>query len=199
MEKHDVEKAAANDPPAGPTILVDRAIRKDCLEDGMKLHEAMTVNPQTISSDATAREAALLMKEHNVGILPVLESGRAIGVVTDRDLAIRALAVSSDPSHVPISEVMTPEILWMYEDEFLDDAIEAMSDKKISRLLVKSRSGEMVGILSAADVAALSTRKRAGDLMNVLGGSYRHNHISAVAACMIQDSPREANCEVSRK
>ena len=157
----------------------------------MKLYEAMTVDPQTISSEATAQDAAIMMRDHNVGILPVMENGNAIGVVTDRDLAIRALAGSSDPSHLPISQVMTPEVLWIYEDEYLDDAIEAMSDRKISRLLVKNRNGKLIGILSAADVATLSTRKRAGDLMRVLGGSYRHNHIASVAVTMIEPAPNE--------
>ena len=157
----------------------------------MKLHEAMTVDPQTISSEATAHDAAIMMRDHNVGILPVMENDNAIGVVTDRDLAIRALAGSRDPSHVPISQVMTPEIFWMFEDEYLDDAIEAMSDRKISRLLVKNRNGKLIGILSAADVATLSTRKRAGDLMSVLGGSYRHNHIASAAVCMIETAPKE--------
>ena len=157
----------------------------------MKLFEAMSKSPQTISSEATAKEAALMMRDHNVGILPVIENGIAVGVVTDRDLVIRALTESNDPSQVPISTVMTPEIFWMYEDEYLDDAIEAMSDRKISRLLVKNRGGNLIGILSAADVATLGTRKRAGDLMSVLGGSYRHNHIASAAVLMIEPGPKE--------
>jgi len=157
----------------------------------MKLFEAMSKSPQTISSEATAKEAALMMRDQNVGILPVMENGIAVGVVTDRDLVIRALTESNDPSQIPVSKIMTPEILWMYEDEYLDDAIEAMSDQKISRLLVKNRSGTLIGILSAADVATLGMRQRAGDLMSVLGGSYRHNHIASAAVLMTEPGFRE--------
>lgn len=157
----------------------------------MRLYEAMTVDPQTISSEATARDAALMMRDHNVGILPVMQDGKAVGVVTDRDLVIRALTDASDPAQVSISQVMTPEILWMFEDEYLDDAIEAMIDKKISRLLVKNRGGKLIGILSAADVGTLGTRKRAGDLMNVLGGSYRHNHIASAVAFMTETATEQ--------
>ena len=157
----------------------------------MRLYEAMTLNPQTISLQATVRDAALLMQEQNVGILPVMENDAPIGVVTDRDLALRALTQSNDPSNLPISEVMTPEILWMYEDEYLDDAIEAMIDRKISRLLVKNRSGKLIGILSAADISTISARKRVGDLMSALGGTYRQNHIATAAVRVGESSTKQ--------
>jgi len=146
----------------------------------MKIYDVMTPDLKTVQAGATAADAARKMKDFNVGILPVMESGEAIGVITDRDLAVRVLVQGGDIGQVLIRQIMTPDVLWMYEDEDLDDAIEVMGHRKISRLLVKDRNGRLSGIVSAADVAALSTPERVGDLMKVLGTSYWRKHLETV-------------------
>jgi CBS domain-containing protein len=122
-----------------------------------------------------------MMRDFNVGVLPVVRQGIPIGVVTDRDLAVRVIAESRDPSKMHVGEAMTSEVFWVYEDEDLDRAIEAMGNWKISRLFVKSHDGKLSGIVSAADIAALSTPERVSDLMRVLGASYWEKHLETVA------------------
>jgi CBS domain-containing protein len=120
------------------------------------------------------------MRDLNVGILPVVEAGEAIGVVTDRDLVLRVMADGRETNEVPLWQVMTSDVLWMFEDEDLDEAIDAMAERKISRLLVKSRQGALIGIVSAADVAALCTPEQVGALMNALGTAYWQKHLEAI-------------------
>lgn len=147
----------------------------------MKVYEVMTSEVECIGTDATVDEAARKMRDLNVGVLPVMKHGHLAGVVTDRDLAIRVLAVPRDPAHTLVGDAMTAEVYWVYDDEDLDRAIEAMGVWKISRLMVKSRDGQLTGIVSAADIAALSTPERVADLMRVLGTAYWEKHLEKVA------------------
>lgn len=146
----------------------------------MQIYEAMTPEVQTVAGDSTIQETAAIMDRFHIGMLPVLENGDPVGVVTDRDLAVRALTAAFDPTRITIRQVMTPQVLWMYEDDDLDAAIELMSEHKISRLVVKSRSGDMVGILSAADIAVMSGHEKIGELMQVLGCAYWKKHMATV-------------------
>jgi CBS domain-containing protein len=142
----------------------------------------MTPDVQTIAANSTIQETAALMNEFFIGMVPVMEDGVPIGVVTDRDLAIRALNDGLDPTRTTVRQVMTPEVLFMYEDDDLDAAIELMSEKKVSRLVVKSKSGAMVGILSAADIAVMTSHEKIGELMQVLGCTYWKKHIATVGS-----------------
>jgi CBS domain-containing protein len=121
----------------------------------MTLKEAMTREIHTIKPEDTIQHAASLMKEQNVGLLPVLENGRPIGVVTDRDLTIRATASALDPKTTPVRRAMTNDLMTLKEDQDLEDAINLMKNKQIGRVLVQDKNGALVGILSASDAAML--------------------------------------------
>lgn len=119
----------------------------------MKLKDAMTRDVQTISASANLEQAAKMMDRFNIGILPVMESGRTIGVITDRDLTIRGIARGLDPKHTPVSRAMTDELITVSEEQELDEAIELMKEKQIGRLLVRNREGGLAGVLTTSDAA----------------------------------------------
>lgn len=146
----------------------------------MQIYEAMTPEVQTVGAETTVQETAAIMDQFVIGMVPVMDNGSLIGVVTDRDLTIRALTQTFDPARTTIRQVMTPAVLWMYEDDDLDKAIELMAEKKISRLVIKSRDGELVGILSAADIAVMTSHDKLGELMQVLGCAYWKQHLATV-------------------
>lgn len=146
----------------------------------MMIYEAMTPDVQTVAADSTIQETAAIMDRFHIGMLPILENGVPVGVVTDRDLTVRALTDAFDPTRTTIRQVMTPQVLWMYEDDDLDAAIDLMSEHNVSRLVIKSRDGDMVGILSAADIAVMTGHEKLGELMQVLGCAYWKKHLATV-------------------
>jgi CBS domain-containing protein len=146
----------------------------------MFVFEAMTPDVHIVGQDTTIQRAAELMRDLNIGFVPILKDGDPIGVLTDRDLVTRALTRDFDPARVTVSQVMTESPIWIYEDEDVDRAIALMCDKRISRLLVKSRGGDLVGILAAADLASIAGEDKVGELMQVLGCGYWQRHLAAI-------------------
>jgi CBS domain-containing protein len=119
----------------------------------MKLKEIMTRKPTVIRPDQTICEAARKMKELDVGMLPVCDGERLVGAITDRDLAIRAIADGCDPLSTKVNEIMTPEISYCFEDDDLPEAARIMEEKQIRRLTVLNRDKRLVGIVSLGDLA----------------------------------------------
>jgi len=118
----------------------------------MKVNTAMTRNVRLVSPDQTIREAAQLMAEIDAGSLPVGENDRLVGMITDRDIAIRAVAEGRSPD-TKIREVMTQEMLYCFDDQDLDEVAQNMSDTKVRRLPVVNREKRLVGIISLGDLA----------------------------------------------
>ena len=119
----------------------------------MKVAECMSPNVETVSSEQPIQEAAQFMLRADTGVLPVLDGGQLSGMVTDRDIAVRAVADGRGPD-TPVRDVMTNDIVFVYDDQDLEDAALIMSDRQVRRLPVKSRQDErLVGILSLADVS----------------------------------------------
>jgi CBS domain-containing protein len=120
----------------------------------MKVREIMTQNPATATPDTTARDAARLMKQHDCGALPVCEpgSGRVVGVVTDRDIAIRAVA-EGRPVETPVRELMTPSPECVRADDDLDKVESLMADRQVRRVPVVDESGKVIGMVAQADLA----------------------------------------------
>jgi CBS domain-containing protein len=119
----------------------------------MKLKDILTRNPHVIGPDAMICEAAKMMKEYDVGMLPVCDNRRLVGVLTDRDLAIRALATGTDPLSTKVKDVMTPNVCWCFDDQDLEDAAKIMEEKQIRRLPIVNREKRLVGIISLGDFA----------------------------------------------
>jgi CBS domain-containing protein len=122
----------------------------------MKVKEIMTQNAETIDSDANLIQAAQKMKALEVGALPVWESDEMVGMITDRDIAVRAIAEGKNPSMTMVEEIMTPEIFYCLEDDNISDAANIMEEKSIHRLLVFNSNYELVGFLSLSDLAVKS-------------------------------------------
>ena len=114
----------------------------------------MSYQPVLIGAYETAQQAAHLMRAHVVGALPVLESGRVVGIVTDRDLAMRVVATGERPWETYVREVMTPHPETCSADEPLDAALERMIARRIRRLVVLNGQSEVMGLLSVDDLVA---------------------------------------------
>jgi CBS domain-containing protein len=117
------------------------------------VRDVMTRGVEVVNPDATAAEAARKMRDLNVGSLPVCDGQRLLGMVTDRDLSVRAMAEGKDPNSTPVRQVMSPEITWVFEDEPAEMAARTMRTNQIRRLPVLDRTDKLVGIVALGDLA----------------------------------------------
>ena len=118
----------------------------------MRVSEAMTRDVKICTPGQTIRDAARAMAEIDAGAMPVGENDRLIGMITDRDIAIRGVAQGKGPD-TPVREVMTPDVKYCYEDEDLEHVAENMGDIKVRRLPVVNREKRLVGIVALGDLA----------------------------------------------
>lgn len=119
----------------------------------MRVSEVMTQGVECIGPDATLQEAAAKMKSLDVGPLPVCDNDRLVGMVTDRDITVRATAEGDAPTDVRVRDVMTPGVIYCFEDDPVEDAARLMAAKQVRRLVVLNRDKRMVGIVSLGDLA----------------------------------------------
>jgi CBS domain-containing protein len=120
----------------------------------MQLKDIMTRNPECVRPDSTLDEAARKMRDLDVGPLPVCgDDNRLAGMITDRDITVRAVAEGKDPKTTPVRQVMTEEIAFVFEDQDIDDAASMMQERQIRRLAVLNRDKRLVGIVSLGDLA----------------------------------------------
>lgn len=118
----------------------------------MKIRDAMTRDVRMIHPDQTIREAAHLMAELDIGALPVEDSDRLVGMITDRDITVRAVAEGLG-AETPVRQIMTNEIKYCFDDQTVDEVTRNMAEQRLRRLPVVSRSKRLVGILSLGDLA----------------------------------------------
>jgi CBS domain-containing protein len=119
----------------------------------MNVGTICTHEPKCINPTASLVEAAQQMKLMDVGMIPVCENEKLVGSLTDRDITIRAVAQDLDPRITTVRAVMTPGVIYCFEDQTAEEAAEIMEDKKIRRLPVLNREKRLVGILSLGDLA----------------------------------------------
>jgi CBS domain-containing protein len=118
----------------------------------MKVRETMTRDVTIVRPDQSIAEAAQLMFENDFGAVPVGEDDRLVGMITDRDIALRAIAEGKGPDTL-VQSVMTPEVKYCFDDEDTAHVARNMGDQQVRRLPVVNRSKQLVGILSLGDVA----------------------------------------------
>jgi CBS domain-containing protein len=127
----------------------------------MKLRDLMTENVEVITPDTSLEQAARKMRDLDVGVLPVCDGERLLGMLSDRDLIIRATAEGRDPKSTPVRESMTPEIVYCFEDQEASEAEQLMSERQIRRLAVLDHDKRLVGIVSLGDLATKTDKTRA--------------------------------------
>ena len=121
----------------------------------------MSSDVRTCAPTATLREAARTMAETDVGALPVAENDRLIGMITDRDIAIRGVGSGKGPD-TTVGEVMTPELLYCFDDDDVDDICDNMADIQVRRLPVVDGDKRLIGIVSLSDLAIKGESDQAG-------------------------------------
>lgn len=119
----------------------------------MRVADVMTKGVAVIAPDASLREAARKMDELNVGALPVVDGQRLVGVITDRDITVRATAAGEAPQTTRVDEIMTEEVRWCTPEEPVEAVLEAMGALQVRRMPVLDGAGSLVGILSLGDLA----------------------------------------------
>jgi CBS domain-containing protein len=122
----------------------------------MEVQDIMTKEFEIVSSNDNILQAAKRMKALNVGILPVKDGNKITGIVTDRDIVIRALAENKEPKNVKIKDIMSPKIASCSADDSIEEAASIMKEKQVRRLIVLDNQNMPVGILSLGDIAAKS-------------------------------------------
>ena len=119
----------------------------------MKVREIISTHVQRISSSAMVSEAAEKMRIFDIGALPILEDNKIVGMLTDRDIVIRAIAAGLDPKMTAIKDVYTPNVLSCFEDDEIETAARIMEDNQVRRLVVLGNDNNVVGMISLGDLA----------------------------------------------
>jgi CBS domain-containing protein len=126
----------------------------------------MTLDVEWVSVDTSIQEAARLMRSLDVGSIPVRGAdSEIVGMLTDRDLAIRAAAEGLDPITTKVRDVMSVDVVYCYEDQDVQDAVKVMEALQIRRLIVLNRANRLVGIVSLGDLAIRANEKKAGEVL----------------------------------
>lgn len=133
----------------------------------MLVQDLLTHRLQTVNADASLSKAAEMMRNLDVGVMPVMEKGEIIGMITDRDITIRGVAYGKDPDATQVSDVMTRELVSCTEDMEVREAAEIMENTRLRRLLVQNAQGGFIGILSMSDLARVGKEHGlAGEVMS---------------------------------
>jgi CBS domain-containing protein len=133
----------------------------------IKIKDIETQHPEVVGPDAGLIEAAQKMRRLDVGVLPVCEGERLIGLLTDRDITVRGTAEGRDPRQTKVRDVMSLDPVCCYEDQTVTECVALMEQKQIRRLPVLNRTQHLVGIVSLGDLAIRSHNERlAGEVLN---------------------------------
>jgi len=124
----------------------------------LRVRDVMVTNVVTLQSDQTVKDAARLMSEYGIGCLVILEDGRAVGMVTERNMLDRVIAVAADPEKTLVGQIMSKPVVTVEPDTVLEDAVKLMFNHRIKKLPVVERSGaesKLVGLVTLTDIARL--------------------------------------------
>ncbi len=122
----------------------------------MQVGEAMTTRVETIGPDETLEYAARKMRDIGIGALPVCERDRLVGMITDRDIVVRSIAVGVAPNTATVRDAMTPQVIYCFEDDDIQRAAHLMEQRAVRRVMVLDRAKRLVGVLSVDDLAIAS-------------------------------------------
>ncbi|WP_439621604.1 CBS domain-containing protein [Gemmata sp.] len=132
----------------------------------MLLRDAMTRRVECVGPDDTIQTAARRMRDLDVGPVPICGTdGKLAGMLTDRDIAVRAVAEGHDPKSCKVSDVMTPDVVYCFDDQDTAEASRVMQEKQIRRVLVLNRDKKLVGIVSLGDLVVDAGKQQAGETL----------------------------------
>jgi CBS domain-containing protein len=132
---------------------------------GTKVQDVMTTRPRAVTPQTPLSEVAELMETDDVGAVPLVEGDRLVGIVTDRDIVVRAIAKGKDPRGMPAGEVSSGDLVTVHPEDDLSDALKLMAQYQVRRLAVTAEDERLVGVVSQADVAVHAKDKEAGELL----------------------------------
>jgi CBS domain-containing protein len=129
------------------------------------IRDVMTSNPCTIDASQTVAYAAKMMREEDVGLAPIVEGDKLVGMLTDRDITVRVVAEGKDANAVKVSEVASSELISVNPQQDLDEALRMMAKHQVRRLPVVEEDGRLVGVVAQADVAREGNAEATGRLV----------------------------------
>jgi CBS domain-containing protein len=137
---------------------------------GTKISEVMTTRPRAVEPQTSVREAARLMESEDVGSLPVVQDGaRLVGVVTDRDIAVRVVGRGLDAEQTTVADIASRDVVALTPDDDLDDALTLMARAQVRRIPIVVREDELVGVVSQADIARSDAKeKHVGEVVEAI-------------------------------
>jgi CBS domain-containing protein/uncharacterized protein (DUF2267 family) len=134
----------------------------------MPISEVMTRDVEVVSPDDTLQDAAELMRTLNVGPIPVCDGEKLVGIITDRDIVVRAVAQGMDPTDTRVSQAMTDQVECVFADEDIEVAVWKMREEQIRRILVVDHDNKLVGIVSLGDIATALGEQEAGETLEAI-------------------------------
>ena len=132
---------------------------------GKSITDLMTANPCAIEADKPVAYAAKMMQQERVGLAPIVDGGRLVGTLTDRDIVTRVVAQGKDPQSVTVREVASTDPVTIDPQQDLDEALQLMASNQVRRLPVVEEDGRLVGIVAQADIAREAKEKQTGQLV----------------------------------
>lgn len=136
---------------------------------GTKIAEVMSDRPRAVTPQTPVREAAQLMEQEDVGALPVVDDGtRLVGILTDRDIAVRVVGQGSDPERTQVGDVASKDVVALTPEHDLDDALKLMAQEQVRRLPIVAEENELVGVIAQADLARMTKDKTAGQVVEAI-------------------------------
>jgi CBS domain-containing protein len=132
---------------------------------GQSIRDVMTSNPCTIDAEKSVAYAAKMMREEDVGLAPIVEGEKLIGMLTDRDIAIRVVAEGKNPEQVKAVEVASKQVVTIDPQQDLDEALRIMAKHQVRRLPVVEEDGKLVGVVAQADIARTGDDSQTGELV----------------------------------
>jgi len=133
----------------------------------MKVREIMTTNVECVSPDAGLLELANKMKTLDVGFIPICESDRLVGTVTDRDIVIRGLAGGKSINTCKAQDIMTKDVFWCFEDEDVKEVASKMREKEVRRMLILNPEKRLVGVVSIGDISKVEEKESGKTLKDI--------------------------------
>jgi CBS domain-containing protein len=130
-----------------------------------KVRDVMTAGPVCVTPDTPVSVVAEVMESDNIGAVPVVEDDRLSGMITDRDIVVRAIARGKDPRGMPVREIYSRDVIAVTPDEKLKNVVSIMAERQIRRIPVVDKESHLVGVISQADIALEAKEKTVGELV----------------------------------